>query len=164
MLYDRDSPPLASSAFDSPKWHGSRTHSLRTRAIVVIGVVMLMFTSVGLLQHYSSATPSATTDLHGLKSLDEIDKLSLKQQERFGSLRKPRDSTNVPTDSSKHLPDMEVLRDDIPSAALTSQQVLANATLDFGKIYVLNLETREDRHDEMAFIAAGVSMLPYSLS
>ena len=156
MLFERESPPLPSTAFHSPKWHGSRTHTLRTRAIIIVGVVMLMITSVGLLQHYSSEneTPSATSDLHGLKSLQEIDSLSLKQQERFGSLRKPRDSREAPTDTSRHLPDEEVLADDIPSAFLTSEPVLANATLDFGKIYVLNLETREDRHDEMAFIAA----------
>jgi hypothetical protein len=129
---------------------------VRTRAIIIVGVVMLMLTSVGLLQHYSSATetPSATSDLHSLKSLDEIDTLSLKQQERFGSLRKPRDAKDAPTDTSRQLPDEVVLGDDIPSAVLTSEPVLANATLGFGKIYVLNLETREDRHDEMAFIAA----------
>jgi len=115
---------------------------------------MLMITSVGLLQHYSSEPVSATTDLHGLKSLEEIDHLPLKQQERFGSLRRPRDIQNAPADSSKHLPDVAVLGDGIPSAALASEPVLANATLDFGKIYVLNLETREDRHDEMALIAA----------
>lgn len=155
MLYEKDSPPLPSADFHSPKWHGSRTQNLRTRAIIVIGVVMLMITSVGLLQHYSSETPSATADLHGLKSLEEIDKLSLKQQERFGSLRKPPDSKDGATpDSSKHLPDEAVLRDGIPSVFLRPETVLANATMDLGKIYVLNLETREDRHDEMAFIAA----------
>lgn len=31
---------------------------------------------------------------------------------------------------------------------------VANSTLDFGKIYTLNLETREDRRDEMTLIAA----------
>src|SRR5438552_10145239 len=47
---------------------------------------------------------------------------------------------------------------DIPIAQFVSTPKLANETLDFGKIYVLNLESRDDRHDDMALIAAATGL------
>ena len=138
MLYDKYSPPLPS--YNSPRWHTSRARNIRTRIIIIVGVVLLMLTSLGLLRHFSSPSPA---DFESHNSLDMLDL----QQDPY------RPSVGRPT----------VIDDKVPSADKVSRPIdpplhsniaLANATLDFGKIYVLNLETREDRHDEMALIAA----------
>jgi hypothetical protein len=121
-----------------------------------------MLTSLGLLQYYSSeSTSPSTTDLHGLKLHDDLKDNPLRQQEKFGSLAKPAsgDDTEMAPDLTDKLPSENTATSKIeatplPLEVIPEEPVLSNATLDFGKIYVLNLETREDRHDEMAFIAA----------
>jgi Glycosyltransferase family 25 (LPS biosynthesis protein) len=121
-----------------------------------------MLTSLGLLQYYSSeSTSPSSTDLHGLKLHDELNDNLLHQQNKFGSLAKPApgDNTELAPDLTDKLPPENTATSKIEAnplllEAIPDEPVLANATLDFGKIYVLNLETREDRHDEMALIAA----------
>ena len=134
MLYEKDSPPLQS--YYSPRWNTSRQNHTRTRAIIIIGVVIMMLTSVSLLNHYSSAP---RTDLSGLKGLNDVENIDI--------LSDSPQSTDNTVDAV--LPIESALQDDVP---ITPE--VANSTLDFGKIYVLNLEAREDRHDEMALIAA----------
>jgi hypothetical protein len=102
-----------------------------------------MITSLGLLQHFSSPPPADH------RSLDSLDLLDLE-------LDLHRTSTNRPPpihDTVSHVDDKIDVVPPIGPQLPTGPQV-ANATLDFGKIYVLNLETREDRRDEMAMIAA----------
>lgn len=139
MLYDKDSPPLPS--YNSPRWHTSRAQNIRTRTTIVIGVVLLMLASLGLLRHFSSPQ----TDLRGLHSLDSHNPRPDSQRE---STARPQavDDTISPVDKVNTAP---AIGPELPTGPL-----VANSTLDFGKIYVLNLETREDRHDEMALIAA----------
>jgi hypothetical protein len=146
MLYEKDSPPL--TAFHSPKWRTQRTNTARTRAIIVIGVVLLMLTTLGLLRHYSAA-PIASADLHNVKAIDDFADTPIGNADLNDLLQNPRlpeDPAAVPTAATRPVVPSPVRRPGGP--------VLANSTLDFGKIYVLNLETREDRHDEMALIAA----------
>jgi GR25 family glycosyltransferase involved in LPS biosynthesis len=101
-----------------------------------------MLTSLGLLRHYSNV-PLSSEDPH--YEFEDI----LPNKELLESLKNPRASDAsdglVAVANTSPL-DTPVRRPNTP--------LLANATLDFGKIYVLNLETREDRHDEMALIAA----------
>lgn len=144
MWFEKESPPLQSY---SPRWNTSRQYNVRVRAIIIIGVVLLMVTSRVLLNHYSTPT---RTDLHGVKTLEDLDNLEIHQQDKFGSLATP-----PPTEGSEAEFDAtNAVPTDIPRAHLPVTPKVANSTLDFGKIYVLNLETREDRHDEMALIAA----------
>lgn len=121
-----------------------------------------MLTTLGLLRHYSSGPAAVNDRSHGLKSLAESEAFDLQQEHKLSPLRKPEslqeqelyeglDERRVMSDA---VPVERALEDDIPTMELPDTPRLANATLDFGKIYVLNLETREDRHDEMAFIAA----------
>jgi hypothetical protein len=121
---------------------------------------MLMLTSLGLLQYSSAKSPSPSeTDLHGLKTLEDLTENPLRQQDKFGTLQKPQageDTEPVP-DLTDNLPSVDAAGKEAaapPLEIIPDVPQLANATLDFGKIYVLNLETREDRHDEMALIAA----------
>jgi len=141
MLYEKDSPPLPS--YTSPRWHTSRAHNIRTRTTIVIGIVLLMITSLGLLRHFSSPPPE---DLRGLNSPDSLDL----QQTHL------RTSTNGPPPNHDIVSPVDDKINVVPPIGpeLPPIPQVANATLDFGKIYVLNLETREDRHDEMALIAA----------
>lgn len=102
-----------------------------------------MLTSLSLLRHYSSSSTNMGAG-SGERDTPRQPKLS---------------STNEMYDVAYVIPSVE--EDDLPT---TKQNIhpdpqpgmprLANSTLDFGKIYVLNLETREDRHDDMALIAA----------
>jgi len=109
-----------------------------------------MIFTFGLLRHYSSSPVPSTGSL---KSLAESDVLDLQQEYQFSSLRQPASMEESGIVMRDALP-VENTLENIPMMGLSDTPVLANATLDFGKIYVLNLETREDRHDEMAFIAA----------
>jgi len=140
MLYEKDSPPL--SSYNSPRWHSPRAHNIRTRTTIIIGVVLLMLASLGLLRHFSS---SPQADLQGLKSHDSY---ALTPDTQRVSTARPKaiDDTISPIDKVNAAPAM--------GPELPTGPLVANSTLDFGKIYVLNLETREDRHDEMALIAA----------
>lgn len=154
MLYEKDSPPL--TAFHSPRWNTHRNNA-RTRTIITVGVVILMLTSLALLHYSTPSPPHSSTNLHSLKSPDEV--IDLNQQNRFGSLRKPhpQEETKTLPEIAQHVPSADVLEEDIPNApgpAESESPTLSNATLDFGKIYVLNLDTRGDRRDEMALIAA----------
>ena len=141
MLYEKDSPPL--SSYNSQRWHTSRAQNIRTRTTIIIGVVLLMLTSLGVLRHFSSPPPA---DLQGL---DSPDSLNLQQDHLRTSTNRPPpiDDTVLPVDDKVKV--VPPIGPQLPTGPLVT-----NSTLDFGKIYVLNLETREDRHDEMALIAA----------
>ena len=108
-----------------------------------------MLFTLGLLRHFSSG-PITVNGSHGLKSLAESDPLDLQQEHKYSPLRKPA----TLEEQEKLLSDALPMENTLEDMEQPDTPVLANATLDFGKIYVLNLETREDRHDEMAFIAA----------
>jgi Glycosyltransferase family 25 (LPS biosynthesis protein) len=118
MLYEKESPPLSGY---SPRWNTPRYPNSRTRIGLIVGVAVLMLTSLGLLRHYST-THRKTLSLDSITQSD------------------PYEVTFDELDPVSPLP------------------VLSNATLDFGKIYVLNLEAREDRRDEMTFIAASTGL------
>jgi Glycosyltransferase family 25 (LPS biosynthesis protein) len=142
MLYENDSPILPAYYSPewkkTPKWPRSR-HNLRTRAIIIIGLLALMLTTLLLLHHFSHV-PTPQIDLHGLKPLKDLGTMPLSQKRKFAPLQRPPETQADYDDGSSLLPQV------------------ANATLDFGKIFVLNLETREDRHDEMALIGAATGL------
>jgi Glycosyltransferase family 25 (LPS biosynthesis protein) len=142
MLYEKESPPLPASYSpewkNTPKWPRNR-HNLRTRAIIISGLVALMLTALLLVRHFSHIT-TPEIDLHGLKPLKDLESMPLSQNGKFAPLQRPPETQADYDDGSGLLPQV------------------ANATLDFGKIFVLNLETREDRHDEMALIAAATGL------
>jgi Glycosyltransferase family 25 (LPS biosynthesis protein) len=142
MLYERGSPPLYPP--HSPRWNAPRHYSARARTIIIAGVVVLMLTTLGLLSHYSS--PPTNIGRKG----DEFD---VSRQRKLVSVNEMDEvAYGVPyADEEKDLP---TAKQNIFDDHHLGSPRLANATLDFGKIYVLNLETREDRHDEMALIAA----------
>ena len=83
--------------------------------------------------------------------LEDSDDPEIHQQNKFGSPKRPPSESEAIFDNTNALPPLD---HDIPTTHLPGTPRIANSTLDFGKIYVLNLETREDRHDEMALIAA----------
>ena len=103
-----------------------------------------MLMSLALLNHYSSAR----TNLHVRDELDNHDVHQHKFQKPPPTAHDPE---SILTDA---LSPESSLGNDIPTAQVSSTPIVANATLDFGKIYVLNLETREDRRDDMTLIAA----------
>src|SRR5437667_986372 len=126
-LYENASPQL-----HSPKWNTSRQYNTRTRTI--LGVIITMLMSLALLNHYSSAR----TNLHVRDELDNHDVHQHKFQKPPPTAHDPE---SILTDA---LSPESSLGNDIPTAQVSSTPIVANATLDFGKIYVLNLETRED--------------------
>ena len=156
MWFEKESPPLTAY---SPRWNTSRQHNARARAIIISGVVLLMLTSLGLLNHYSKPRRS---DLHGLNTLEDLDNLEIHQQDKFGSLKRPPPTEEFEAnfDTTNALPTGSSLYHYMPTAHPPETPKVANSTLDFGKIYVLSLETRGDRHDEMALIA-GASGLQF---
>lgn len=104
-----------------------------------------------------SSNPSSSTYRgNTLKSLEESASLLLHQQNQFSALEKPiSEEISDPPSLEKYLPPEQALEYDFASAPLPRKPVeLANRTLDFAKIYVLNLEAREDRRDEMTLLAA----------
>jgi Glycosyltransferase family 25 (LPS biosynthesis protein) len=157
MLYEKESPPV--SSLPSPRWN-TRSQSNRVRTFLVLGIIALFLVTVALIGHYSgvSRVPSSPS-LRSLKNPNLLNPLH--QQDRFGSVRKPTvkssedeydDDDFVVNDGIP--PKQSPAPDSIPPTQNPNEPILANSTLDFGKIYVLNLETREDRRDEMTFIAA----------
>ena len=137
MLYEKHSPLLPS--YYSRRWNGTYHANARTRLIIILGVVGLMVTSLLLLNRFS--TPSSPrSNLHGLKTLKELETLDISQNGKFSPIKPPPERQEAYDDGGSGLPKV------------------ANATLDFGKIFVLNLEAREDRHDEMALIAAATGL------
>jgi hypothetical protein len=107
------------------------------RLIIILGVVCLVLTSLLILTHFSPPTPPHT-NLHSLNTLKQPGVLEMLHNGKSSTLKPP--------------PRLQL--EDYDDG---SPQV-ANATLDFGKIFVLNLEAREDRHDEMALIAAATGL------
>lgn len=65
MLYEKDSPPLQS--YHPPRWNTSRQNNARTRMIIIIGILIVMITSLTLLMHYSDIPPA---DLQRLNDID----------------------------------------------------------------------------------------------
>ena len=137
MLYEKQSPLLPS--YYSRRWNATRHANVRTRLIIVLGLVGIMLTSLLLLNHFTTRSPPRS-NLHGLKTLKELETLDISQNGKFSPIKPPPERQEDYDDGSSGLPKV------------------ANATLDFGKIFVLNLETREDRHDEMALIAAATGL------
>lgn len=150
MWFEKESPPFPSY---SPMWNTSRQHNTRVRTIIIVGVVLLMVTSRGLLNHYSTPT---RMDLRDQETLEDLDNLEIHQQDKFGSPKRPSptDDSEALFDTTNALPTKPTLGHYIPTAKFPGAPKIANSTLDFGKIYVLNLETRPDRRDEMTLIAA----------
>jgi hypothetical protein len=142
MLYERGSPPLHPP--HSPRWNVSRNHNARDRIFIVVGVVVLMLTSVVLVSRYLSSQAEI-----GLKN----DELEVLREPRLAS-KNQMHVVGYPIDQVDEEEDLPTVPRNLFSDPQPGTPRLANATLDFGKIYVLNLETREDRHDDMALIAA----------
>src|SRR5208282_2175968 len=99
--------------------------------IIISGVVLLMLTSLGLLNHYSKPRRS---DLHGLNTLEDLDNLEIHQQDKFGSLKRPppTDESEANFDTTNALPTGSPLYHYIPTAHPPETPKVANSTLDFG--------------------------------
>ena len=160
MVYEKESPPP--TALHSPKWNTSSRSSSRTRAFLIIGVIIFILTVLGFFSHYNDALkPQSSAPVDSSRVLKGLEPMyDPHQQDKFGSLRKPptiEENDSFP-DITNVLPTENVISRDIPAARKRLKPELVNSTLGFGKIYVLNLEKREDRHDEMAMIAAATGL------